>query len=475
MKKILTFSIGALLIISCLSCTKNPPTEKRINKYGFYAETEDLVCDKIRQKTLSETDNDFHIGCEALDRGYSDYNSYKAYLQPLGIKYIRLQAGWARCEKEAGVYDFGWLDEIIDDAVSKGLEPWLQTSYGNPLYKGGGNSYSSSAIPTSAEALAAWDQWVTALAERYKDKVHVYEVWNEPDLRIADGTNSINDVIGLNIRTAEAIKSVNPEAQVAALALAKADATIVQQFMEGVKKAGKNGLFDYITYHAYSYIPEQSQVEAERLRNTMSAYGSKIKLWHGESGAPSKGHLSGALSDYDWSEISQAKWALRNMISDKAYGIRTGIYTIAENNYSAGKNTKGLLETDLSNRVVRAKQVYSSVRNLVSINELLNTPIPNGKVRVCTDEEAVKYLFSSGKDGYAAVIWKGGSIPDDSETADPVSVSIVGFRFNDPAAVDIRSGKIIKLEHYETDSFQTIYGVPFYDSPILITDYSSVR
>jgi hypothetical protein len=61
------------------------------------------------------------LGCETIDREYADYHSYKEYLPALGIKRIRLQGGWARTEKDPGIYDFAWLDSIVDDARSRGL------------------------------------------------------------------------------------------------------------------------------------------------------------------------------------------------------------------------------------------------------------------------------------------------------------------------------------------------------------------
>lgn len=65
------------------------------------------------------------IGGETLDRDYADYHFYKEYLGPLGAKSIRLQGGWAKCEQEKGVYDFEWLDKIIDDALARGVKPWI--------------------------------------------------------------------------------------------------------------------------------------------------------------------------------------------------------------------------------------------------------------------------------------------------------------------------------------------------------------
>ena len=121
------------------------------------------------------------IGGETLDRDYTDYQSYKTYLGPLGAKRIRLQGGWSKCEKVKGVYDFAWLDAVIPDAASRGVAPWVGLSYGNPIYEGGGEAKLMGHIPPSAEGLTAWDDWVRAIVTRYKEQVPEWEIWNEPD------------------------------------------------------------------------------------------------------------------------------------------------------------------------------------------------------------------------------------------------------------------------------------------------------
>lgn len=78
------------------------------------------------------------IGCEVLDRELAVFREYKDYLPQLGIKRIRLQGGWARCEQEKGVYDFSWIDEPVDFCRTNNMEVLLETSYGNPIYEGAG-------------------------------------------------------------------------------------------------------------------------------------------------------------------------------------------------------------------------------------------------------------------------------------------------------------------------------------------------
>ena len=106
------------------------------------------------------------LGCETLDRDFADFEQYKEYLEPLGIKTIRLQGGWAKCEREKGKYDFSWLDRQVDFAVARGINVLLETGYGNPVYDGGGGWDLAGGFPTGAEGLAGWDAWVDALVGR---------------------------------------------------------------------------------------------------------------------------------------------------------------------------------------------------------------------------------------------------------------------------------------------------------------------
>ena len=89
------------------------------------------------------------IGCEVLDRELAVFDEYKDFLPPLGIKRIRLQGGWARCEKEKGVYDFSWIDEPVDFCRAHGIEVLLETSYGNPIYEGAGGWDLGAGFPKS--------------------------------------------------------------------------------------------------------------------------------------------------------------------------------------------------------------------------------------------------------------------------------------------------------------------------------------
>ena len=113
---------------------------------------------KIKPRAATEiASSSWSVGGETLDRDFAVYANYKTHLSLLGAKAIRLQAGWAKCEKQRGVFDWAWLDGIVNDARAQGVQPWLQLSYANPIYPGSGDTGLGGGFPKSAGALAAWD------------------------------------------------------------------------------------------------------------------------------------------------------------------------------------------------------------------------------------------------------------------------------------------------------------------------------
>ena len=73
------------------------------------------------------------IGFETLDRYHFDPKRTYPHLAELGAKWARVQTGWNRCEREKGVYDFGWLDAIVDDLLAIGVQPFFNLGFGNLL------------------------------------------------------------------------------------------------------------------------------------------------------------------------------------------------------------------------------------------------------------------------------------------------------------------------------------------------------
>ena len=417
------------------------------------------------------------LGCETLDRDYADYHKYKDYITPLGIKKIRLIAGWAKTEKRKGVYDFKWLDDIISDAVSRGLTPYILTCYGNPIYEGGGSPMLAGGMPVSKEAKDAWDKWIEALARRYAYAKPEWEMWNEPDI---SKNFSAEETVDINIRTAKIIKSVIPDAKISALTLARFDRmNRVKALLKGLHKADAFGLFEWISHHGYRYRPEEIEPELDALEAELRKYDARIKLRQSELGAPSRGRMGGALDKYDWSELTQAKWDVRRMMQDLGRGSQSSVFSISDMRYGSGdmikiRNVKGLLESDENHNIVKIKKAYYAVQNLMATIDILSDRLPSSDIKFNAGDIHSKFLYKEAASGLkSAVLWLSGSVPSDSNALRYVDIEIKNAKFINPVWLDLISGRVYKIPPEDfilKDGNALFKKLPIYDSPVLVTE-----
>jgi hypothetical protein len=421
------------------------------------------------------------VGCETIDRDHVIWDNYKEYLSPLGVKKIRLQAGWAKCERVPGIYDWKWLDEIIDFAVANNIEPWLQTSYGNPAYPGGGGVNLLHSLMTSEEAYQAWDRWVEALVTRYKDRVKEWEIWNEPDL---NGHIDAVSAAKLNIRTAEIIKRIQPEAKIAGLAFASnSDKVYLGNFLDVIADSGKLDLFDWISYHSYTMRPEDAYTENRvlGLRSVLKKYSKDILLRQGENGAPSTYIPSFALSEYYWTEYTQAKYNMRRMLGDLGHDIETSVFTIIDIYYNWGTravlNTKGLIESDITMAAIRPKVAYYAIQNLAAIFDNDMVLNPDFKYSSTNNESLSVYGYNHRPTSTSLItLWLDGHNVTNSFDTTPVTITVESMELQNPVWVDLMTGNIYEIpaSKWSSSGGKYTFNIPLYDSPVLITEKSFI-
>jgi hypothetical protein len=434
----------------------------------------------LRPKSVGEIGTSrWTLGCETIDREYSDYHAFKEYLSALGIKRIRLQGGWARTEKDPGIYDFAWLDGIIDDARSRGLEIWLETSYGNPAYPGGGGRTLAGGMPTSEEALKAWDKWVGLMAARYKGKVRDWSMWNEPELK---GANSTETITAFNLRTAEIIKREIPDARIAALVLCAPKIEIIEPFLQTLKARDKLTLFDWIVYHHYTRNPDEKYDAVVKARELVGRYSSAMRLWQGEAGTQSEWCPAGALSKYPWTELTQAKWVARRMLGDIGHGSDSLVFTAADLDYRTTSFHNGLVRYGLLKtagaaqgfKVLKVKTAYYAVQNVVSVfNDALEW-IPNYScVAACEKPLAVFGHRDAASGRQVCVFWDKSGVPSNRNDTVSATLTVVGGSFAEPVWVDTVSGGVYEIPKEKVAAAGgkvTFTDVPVYDAPAFIAD-----
>ena len=428
---------------------------------------------RIRPRSVREiAGSKFTLGCETLDRGYADYEEYKEYIPPLGIKTIRLQAGWGKTEKVRGVYDFRWLDKIIFDAAGRGLNILLETDYGNSIYPGGGGDDHHTGFPVDPEPLAAWDRWIEAMARHYAGTVRDWAMWNEPDI---PGTRSVEQTVDFNIRTAKLIRKIIPDARIGGLSLA--DSTdAFDEYLSLMEKKGELGLFEWIIYHGYLYNPDEAYGRGARLQRFLARHTPVVKLRQGENGCPSERvEKFFSFHDYDWTEFSQAKWDLRRFIGDVAHDVETSVFTICDFDHIGRTiNRKGLLRAEKDHKVVGIKQVYYAIQHMTSVFDDTLQPAPRDRAAVLFKRNCAAFPFANtaGK-GNLCVYWDRSDIPGESTATEPGQLLLLDLAFDEPVLADVISGSVYAIPAdriVRQGDFVQFRDMPVTDSPLLIAE-----
>ncbi len=412
------------------------------------------------------------VGVETLDRGFSDFSQFSRYIGETGAGYGRLQSGWARTEKKKGKYDFSWLDEHVDGLLAQGVHPWMCLCYGNTLYTQNGTGLDARVF-SDGPVMDAWLKYVRATVRRYKGRVSMWEIWNEPDADVNLETYPL--YANLFVRTARIIREEDPSSKIAALASCAPNRTYIRQAIDLIAKAGGLQYVDYITFHAYWQIPEAIIPDVKDLRRDIDAYDPGIRLMQGEAGCPS--HLEYApsvLRDIDWTETSQAKWELRSMLNMFGMRIPYSVFTMVDLKYDWKLQCMGMIRTDLKKKPVYKRPKFHVVQHVTG----LFTPdiVPTDDITVSSAISRDLRCVGLGKDGnpVGCVLWFGGTIPTSSLDRLMTDIGIIGARLKDPVYVDLMtgyvhdlSGSLIKGIVGNSTQFSNI---PLWDCPVVIIE-----
>lgn len=435
----------------------------------------------LRPKAVGEVSSRrWTVDCASLDREQVDWRSIREYVAPIGIGRVRLQAGWARCEKEPGRYDFAWLDQAVHDAKRQGIDTWLELSYGNPAYPGGGGRQLSAGFPSSPEALAAWDRWVEAIVTHYKGVIGDFCVWNEPDNMGSGNTPEVATAFA--IRTAEIVRRIVPDARIAAFALSAAKEEFVAPFVRELEARGKASLFTSIAYHHYMANPDLGYEQIEACRRLLARHAPNLRLWEGEGGTWSEWGGSGALSAREWTELTQAKYDLRRSLGDLGHDDDTSVFHLCDIDYRTSGFHDGLVRYGLIKttgqaegfRVLKVKMAYYAVQNAVSVfNDRLESLASRTTSTVAGLRRGVVYDWRDLASGVPVVVfWEAASPPSDVCETRRAEVRVRSKPFAQPVWVDVLTGDAYAIDPRDVrrEGAVTVYAVPAYDSPAFITD-----
>jgi len=334
-------------------------------------------------------------------------------LRRTGAKSMRISFSWAEMEAQPGQYDWQFWDEFIRMATQDyGIELMPYICY-TPRWAAREDSASFWKSPPKDPA--TFGRFVTALVQRYKGKIHSWEIWNEPD----NGdywTGSPADYAALLKAGSEAVHREDPAAKVVLGGLAW-NTNYLRTLMQD---HGISPLIDVVNLHSYNETwlgegLEHVRDSIDRVGQTIDRYGHHQELWMAEVGYSSfrrADYVSAAWEarySYEHTESFQAESLFRTLTLLAASGRVSRMAWYRVNDLP---DTTGIIG-DVNNRHLGL--IGSDGREKPALAALRFFNGVSGRGLECIDDEVIisrrirsdaeVHCFRTDDDGVVVVAW----------------------------------------------------------------------
>ena len=123
---------------------------------------------------------------------------------------------WLQIEATRGRYDWRFLDRALETSSSAGVSDVLMVLGPTPVWNASslkGVQYPVPGAASEPRSLAAWDDFVAAVVDRYAGRITAYQIWNEASLKMF-WRGSPAEMADLTERAYRIIKKRDPSALV---------------------------------------------------------------------------------------------------------------------------------------------------------------------------------------------------------------------------------------------------------------------
>lgn len=166
----------------------------------------------------------------------------------LGVRWVRIDNNWFAHEPANGRYDWGELDRAVNRITGHGQRVFMTVAYTPAWAAEPGDPGGQAARPRAG----LYERYVSAVVERYRDRVQHYGLWNEPNLEQFWSGSAEDYVERIVLPGSAAVHAACPECVVVGPDLAGLGGW--QSYMERVLARG-GAAFDIISHHTYAAPP----------------------------------------------------------------------------------------------------------------------------------------------------------------------------------------------------------------------------
>jgi hypothetical protein len=238
-------------------------------------------------------------------------------------------AQWSEINAIAGSFDWSGLDARVAAALANNADIVYTLGGRTPQWASARPDVFSPYGPgqcAEPKSDQLWQDWVRTIATRYKGKIKLWEVWNEPDLPDFY-CGSPDKLVDLARQVHTIVKQIDPTNKVLSPGFSGYQGP---GYLDYYLAKGGAQYADILSYHFYVDIPEENAGgRMANLRSTILRYGVQTKpLWNTEQG---------------WIEIptptpipqaTGAAYVARTYLLNWAYGIARYYYYTWDNQWN---------------------------------------------------------------------------------------------------------------------------------------------
>ena len=417
----------------------------------------------------------------------------------LGLKWARVgyhddPINWHWVEQEKGTLAVDpEADAAITYLVERGVDVVMALGFGNRLYTQDDPTrhlpqlwewyYENPAPPVTPDALAAWGRYVQFMCREFRDRVKVFEVWNEWNISVYWGAEPNLDHYLAIARVA--IPIIREECPDAKVMLGSVSGFCHDLARNGVPEPGKRGLFleavaalardvDLIGWHPfYQSDPEgpacreyvanirafQTWAEAQGFRG---GYLASEYNWGANYPEPAKPHWWG---DCVCSELQKAKYVARLSTLHTALGIGSFFCEVwANDTYPLDLSLMRRAFHSDPYAALQPQAAYYVMRNLgTALESYRPAQFEHAVTGGPTDLEVCPMARDADR---ALALWLAGTASDDSAVV-PVDIQVAG-RCSRVVGYDCLTGTEQELQSNTEGDTTRVSGVFVKDYPLLV-------
>jgi hypothetical protein len=185
-----------------------------------------------------------------------------------GVKWIREDFEWGTIETEKGKFNWAFNDSVVRIARKNGISVCAIVAYWPPWTR-----------EYTREGVDDYIIFLKELVRHYKNDIHHWEIWNEPNIFFWQGPKEM--YAELLLKSFIAIKDMDSAAQVLGISTAGIDFDFIQKMQE------LQAPFDVLTIHPYrSQLVESEFINELKRASDMAVLpgGKRRPVWITEMG-----------------------------------------------------------------------------------------------------------------------------------------------------------------------------------------------